>query len=54
MPRSITTAGAGSALLKDVVLPAIVQAEQAFSSALRRIGLDELVRKAEQLRDPAG
>ena len=44
-------AGAGSALLNDVVIPAIGQAERAFSAALSRINLDDLVRKAEQLRD---
>lgn len=41
----------GSALLNDVVVPAIGQAERAFSVALSRISLDELVRKAEPLRD---
>ena len=44
-------ATAGSALLNDVVVPAISQAERAFSVALSRISLDELVRKAEPLRD---
>src|SRR6478752_7268852 len=44
-------ATAGSALLNDVVAPAISQAERAFSVALSRISLDELVRKAEPLRD---
>jgi Rrf2 family protein len=44
-------ATAGSALLNDVVVPAIAQAERAFSIALSRISLDELVRKAEPLRD---
>jgi Rrf2 family iron-sulfur cluster assembly transcriptional regulator len=42
---------AGSALLKDVVIPAVEQAERAFSAALSRINLDELARKAEPLRD---
>jgi Rrf2 family iron-sulfur cluster assembly transcriptional regulator len=42
---------AGSALLNDVVIPAIGQAERVFSVALSRISLDELVRKAEPLRD---
>src|ERR1700755_26379 len=37
-------AGAGSALLAQVVIPAIGQAERAFSAALNRISLDELVR----------
>ena len=44
-------ATAGSALLNDVVIPAVGQAERAFSVALSRISLDELVRKAEPLRD---
>jgi Rrf2 family iron-sulfur cluster assembly transcriptional regulator len=42
---------ASSALLNDVVVPAVGQAERAFSAALSRISLDELVRKAEPLRD---
>src|SRR5581483_8168767 len=35
----------GSELLEKVVLPAIGQAEKAFSSALGRINLDELVKR---------
>ena len=42
---------AGSALLNDVVIPAVGQAERAFSVALSRISLEELVRKAEPLLD---
>ena len=42
---------AGSVLVSTVVLPAVGQAERAFSAALNRINLDELVRKAEPLRD---
>jgi Rrf2 family transcriptional regulator, iron-sulfur cluster assembly transcription factor len=42
---------AGSTLLNEVVMPAIGQAERAFSAALNKISLDELVRKAEPLRD---
>ena len=45
------TARAGSTLLNEVVIPAVGQAERAFSVALGRINLDELVRKAEPLRD---
>ena len=45
-------ATAGSALLNEVVIPAVGQAERAFSVALGRINLDELVRKAEPLRMP--
>ena len=40
-----------SALLTSVVIPAMAQAERAFSSALSRISLDELVRRAEPLKD---
>lgn len=47
-------AGAASALLNDVVMPAIGQAERAFSTALSRINLDDLVRKAEELRSAPG
>lgn len=43
---------AGSTLLSTVVLPAVSQAERAFSTALSRISLDELIRKAEPMRDP--
>jgi hypothetical protein len=32
-------------------MPAVGQAEKAFSTALARINLDELVRRAEPLRD---
>lgn len=44
-------ASAGSALLNQVVLPAVGQAERAFSSALSRISLDDLTRKAETFKD---
>src|SRR3954452_5754947 len=44
-------ATAGSALLSQVVVPAVGQAERAFSVALGRINLDELVRKADPFRD---
>jgi Rrf2 family protein len=40
-----------SALLAGVVIPAVAQAEQAFAMALSRINLDELVRRAEPLKD---
>lgn len=36
----------GSSLLSEVVVPALAQAEQAFSTALGRISIDELVRAA--------
>jgi Rrf2 family protein len=44
-------ATAGSALVANVVIPAVGQAERTFSAALSRISLDELVRRAEPLRD---
>jgi Rrf2 family iron-sulfur cluster assembly transcriptional regulator len=40
-----------SSLLNDVVLPAVGQAERAFSATLSRISLDDLVRRAEPRRD---
>jgi Rrf2 family protein len=45
------TAAADSALLNDVVIPAVGQAERAFSAALSRINVDDLTRRAEPLRD---
>jgi Rrf2 family protein len=45
------SANLGSALLEEVVLPAIGQAEKAFATALSRISLDDLVKRAEPLRD---
>jgi Rrf2 family protein len=45
---------AGSALLKEIVMPAISQAEHAFSSALSRINVDDLVRRAEPFKDLLG
>lgn len=49
--HSEPAANAGSRLLCDVVIPAIGQAERAFSATLAKISLDELVRKAEPLRE---
>src|SRR5262245_52609041 len=46
-------AKAGSALLNQVVIPAIGQAERTFSTALSRISLDDLVRRAEPLHETA-
>ena len=43
--------GSGSPLLDQVVKPAVVQAERAFSSALGRINVDDLARRAEPYRD---
>ena len=48
--NGFTTAD-GSMLVSTVVIPAVGQAERAFSAALNRINLDELVRRAEPLRD---
>jgi Rrf2 family protein len=45
------TKHSNSALLAGVVIPAVAQAEQAFAMALSRINLDELVRRAEPLKD---
>jgi Rrf2 family transcriptional regulator, iron-sulfur cluster assembly transcription factor len=36
-----------SALLDDVVLPAVAQAERTFAAALGRISIEDLVRRAE-------
>ena len=40
----------GSNLLEQVVIPALTQAEQAFSAALARINIEELARSAEGVR----
>jgi Rrf2 family protein len=45
---------AGSTLLKEVVLPAVSQAERAFATALTRINIDDLVRRAEPYKDLLG
>ena len=42
---------AGSALLDEVVRPAVMQAEKAFSTALGRISIEDLARKAEPRKD---
>jgi Rrf2 family protein len=49
--ESSETKHASSALLTGVVIPAVAQAERAFAMALGRINLDELVRRAEPLKD---
>jgi Rrf2 family protein len=41
----------GSELLNQVVVPAMTQAERSFAAALGRISLEELVRRAEPLRN---
>jgi Rrf2 family iron-sulfur cluster assembly transcriptional regulator len=43
-----------SALLTEVVQPAIEQAERTFSAALRAINLDDLIRRAETLENGLG
>jgi DNA-binding IscR family transcriptional regulator len=40
----------GSALLSQVVAPALAQAENAFANALSRITVEDLTQSAEQLR----
>jgi Rrf2 family protein len=40
----------GSGMLTQVVLPALAQAEQAFSTALGRISIEELAQSAEGFR----
>jgi len=45
---------AESHLLSKVVMPALTQAERAFSVALTRINLEDLVQAAEFLRKAAG
>jgi Rrf2 family protein len=41
---------ADSALVDEIVMPALAQAERAFSTALARINVEELARSAEQVR----
>jgi Rrf2 family protein len=41
----------GQGLVNDVVRPAVVQAEKAFSVALGKINIEELARKAEPFKD---
>jgi Rrf2 family protein len=43
-----------STLLSKVVVPALTQAEQAFSTALGRINVEELTRSAESLPKSGG
>lgn len=43
-----------SAMLEQVVRPAVAQAERAFSTALSRISIDDLTRKAEPFREVSG
>src|ERR1051325_10592825 len=51
---SVTDEGdvpAGSRVLELAVLPSLADAERAFASALSRLSLDEIVRRAEALPD---
>lgn len=41
----------GSRILEQAVLPAIAEAERAFTAALARLSLDEIARRAEPLRE---
>ena len=43
----------GSNVLREVVLPAVANAQRAFSAALGRITIEELARKAEPLKGAA-
>jgi Rrf2 family iron-sulfur cluster assembly transcriptional regulator len=43
--------GYGSRILDDIVQPAIAEAERVFTAALARLNLDDIVRRAEPLRD---
>jgi Rrf2 family protein len=44
---------AGSAMLTEVVLPAVAQAERTFAIALGRINIEDLANKAESFTDAA-
>jgi Rrf2 family protein len=41
----------GSRILQDVVLPAVSDAEKAFTAALAQLSVEDLARRAEPLRD---
>ena len=43
--------GYGSRILDEIVQPAIAEAERVFTAALGRLSLDDIVRRAEPLRD---
>lgn len=47
-------ARSSSRLVNEVVRPAVSQAEKAFASALGRISVEELAKKAEPFRDSSG
>jgi Rrf2 family iron-sulfur cluster assembly transcriptional regulator len=41
----------GSRILDEAVLPAIAEAERAFTTALARLNIEEIARRAESLRE---
>ena len=41
----------GSRILEEAVLPAIAEAERAFTTALARLSLEDIARRAESLRE---
>jgi Rrf2 family iron-sulfur cluster assembly transcriptional regulator len=41
----------GSRILQDVVLPAVADAEHAFTAALAQLNVEDLARRAEPLRE---
>jgi Rrf2 family protein len=43
----------GSRILREAVLPAIAEAERAFTAALTRLTIDDIARRAESLRERA-
>jgi len=43
----------GSRILNEAVLPAIAEAERAFTAALTRLTIDDIARRAESLRERA-
>ena len=40
-----------SRILDEIVLPAVADAERAFTAALAQLSLEDLTRRAEALRD---
>ena len=48
-----TVRSPGSIMLKDVVIPAVAQAEKTFLAALNRITVEELAHRAEPFKEKA-
>ena len=44
-------AGKSSAILAEIVLPALAEAERAFAATLSQLSIEDLARRAEGLRD---